>query len=86
MTHQIRRERYEVEQEDEPRDELLSIQQCIHSQRREAWHQHEWVSEQGMQEAALTCKAEELDQFKGVIYVNANPTATECQVSEVRSQ
>ena len=39
-----------------------------------------------MQEAVLTCKAEELDQFKGVIYVDANPTATERQVSEARSQ
>ena len=41
MTHQICRKGYEVEQEDDPGNELLSTQQRIYSQRREAWPQTE---------------------------------------------
>ena len=84
MTHQIRHERDEVEQENEPRDELLSIHQRIYSQRREAWYRTEWLSEQGVQEAALTCKEEELDQFEGIEYVLANLATAECQLSHLR--
>ena len=40
----------------------------------------------GIQEAVLTCKAEELDQFKGTTYVQANLATAKCQVSDSKLQ
>ena len=37
-----------------------------------------------MQEAVLTCKAEELDQFKGSDYVHGDLAPAECQLSYLR--
>ena len=37
-----------------------------------------------VQEAALTCKAEELDQFEGIEHVLANLATAECQLSDSR--
>ena len=40
--------------------------------------------EQGVQEAALTCKAEELDQLEGIAYMTGDLAPAECQLSYLR--
>ena len=37
-----------------------------------------------VQGVALTCKTEELDQVKGIVYITANLTAAKYQLSQLR--